>query len=136
MAAIEQAGARPGAGWEVLASDGSVVRIRPLRADDEPALDAMNSRLSDRSIYLRFFGISRSLAGEHTRRLLTAHDGHVALVAECNGTLAGVASYEPLRQGEAEMAFLLDDSVHRRGNGKPPPWEVGPPARQSGDPPV
>ncbi len=117
MAAIEQAGARPGAGWEVLASDGSVVRIRPLRADDEPALDAMNSRLSDRSIYLRFFGISRSLAGEHTRHLLTAHDGHVALVAECNGTLAGVASYEPLRQGEAEMAFLLDDSVHRRGIG-------------------
>ena len=117
MAAIEQAGAQPGAGWDVLASDGSVVRIRPLRADDEPALDAMNSRLSDRSIYLRFFGVSRSLAGEHTHHLLTAHDGHVALVAECNGTLAGVASYEPLRQGEAEMAFLLDDSVHRRGIG-------------------
>src|SRR5262245_9774333 len=81
MTAIGQAGARPGAGWDVLASDGSVIRIRPLRENDEPALDAMNDRVSDRSIYLRFFGISRLLAEEHTHHLATAHDGHVALVA-------------------------------------------------------
>ncbi|WP_405064919.1 hypothetical protein OG558_23520 [Kribbella sp. NBC_01510] len=82
MTAIEQAEGRPGAGWDVLASDGSVVRIRPLREEDEQALDAMNQRVSDRSIYLRFFGMSRRLADEHTHHLATAHDGHVVLVAE------------------------------------------------------
>ncbi|MEV0804524.1 GNAT family N-acetyltransferase [Kribbella sp. NPDC050281] len=117
MTSIEQAAGRPGAGWDVLASDGSVVRIRPLREDDEPALDAMNERVSDRSIYLRFFGISRSLAGEFSHHLATDHDGHVALVAEYGDQLVGVASYEPLRAGEAEMAFLLVDSVHGRGIG-------------------
>ncbi|MEU4292680.1 GNAT family N-acetyltransferase [Kribbella sp. NPDC026596] len=117
MTAIEQVGRRPGAGWDVLASDGSVVRIRPLREDDEPALDAMNQRVSDRSIYLRFFGISRSLADEHTHHLASDRDGHVALVAEYGDRLVGVASYEPLRTGEAEMAFLLEDSVHGRGIG-------------------
>jgi acyl-CoA synthetase (NDP forming)/RimJ/RimL family protein N-acetyltransferase len=117
MTSIEQAAGRPGAGWDVLASDGSVVRIRPLRDEDEPALEAMNERVSDRSIYLRFFGISRSLAEDHTRHLTTTHDGHVALVAEYGDQLVGVASYEPLRAGEAEMAFLLEDSVHGRGIG-------------------
>ena len=118
MTAVEQVGGQSGAGWDVLASDGSVVRIRPLREDDEAALDAMNERVSDRSIYLRFFGISRSNADEHTHHLATVHDdGHVAVVAEYGGQLVGVASYEPLRAGEAEMAFLLEDSVHGRGIG-------------------
>ena len=117
MAAVERAAGRPGAGWDVLASDGSVVRIRPLREDDEPGLEAMNDRVSDRSIYLRFLGISRTLAGEHAHHLATGHDGHVALVAVYDDRLVGVASYEPLRIGEAEMAFLLEDSVHGRGIG-------------------
>ncbi|TDW24395.1 bifunctional acetate--CoA ligase family protein/GNAT family N-acetyltransferase [Kribbella kalugense] len=117
MTAVEQVGERPGAGWDVLASDGSVVRIRPLREDDEPRLQAMNQRVSDRSIYLRFFGISRSSADEQTHHLTTDHDGHVALVAEYDDRLVGVASYEPLSTGEAEMAFLLEDSVQRRGIG-------------------
>jgi acyl-CoA synthetase (NDP forming)/RimJ/RimL family protein N-acetyltransferase len=117
MTAIEQVGGQTGTGWDVLAADGSVVRIRPLREDDEAALDAMNQRVSDRSIYLRFFGISRSSADEHTHHLATGHDGHVALVAEYGDQLVGVASYEPLRSGEAEMAFLLEDSMHGKGIG-------------------
>ncbi|TCC54281.1 GNAT family N-acetyltransferase [Kribbella pittospori] len=117
MTAVGQTGVRSGSGWDVLASDGSVVRIRPVRDNDEPALNAMNERVSDRSIYLRFFGISRSLASEHTHHLATAHDDHVALVAEYGDRVVGVASYELLRPGEAEMAFLLEDSVHGRGIG-------------------
>ncbi|MGW1344474.1 bifunctional acetate--CoA ligase family protein/GNAT family N-acetyltransferase [Kribbella sp. NPDC002412] len=117
MTTVERPGARLLAGWDVLASDGSVVRIRPVRADDEPALGAMNERVSDRSMYLRFFGISRSMADEHMHHLVADHDGHVALVAEYDDRVVGVASYEPLRPGEAEMAFLLEDSVQGRGIG-------------------
>ncbi|MER7246899.1 GNAT family N-acetyltransferase [Kribbella sp. NPDC000426] len=117
MTTIERPGVLAGAGWDVLASDGSVVRIRPVRADDEPALEAMNGRVSDESIYLRFFGINRLMADEYTRHLAVEHDGHVALVAEYGGDLVGIASYELLRPGEAEMAFLVQDSVHGRGIG-------------------
>ncbi|MFK4084841.1 GNAT family N-acetyltransferase [Kribbella sp. NPDC020789] len=117
MTTMGRAGTTPGAGWDVLATDGSVIRIRPVREDDEPALLEMNERVSDRSMYLRFFAISRTVAGEHTHHLATVHDGHVALVAEDGGQVVGVASYEPLRPGEAEMAFLLEDSVHGRGIG-------------------
>ena len=132
MTTVEETGGRPDAGWDVLASDGSVVRIRPLREDDEPALVEMNRRVSDRSIYLRFFGISRSIAAEHTHHLATVDDGHVALVAEYGDRLVGVASYELLRPGEAEMAFLVEDSVHGRGIGTLLLEQLAAIARESG----
>jgi acyl-CoA synthetase (NDP forming)/RimJ/RimL family protein N-acetyltransferase len=114
--------ARPPAlavGWDALAADGSVVHLRPVRPDDEPVLAELNHRVSDRTIYLRFFALSRSIADEHTHHLTTAdpQDGHVALVAEVDGRVVGVASYEPMRKDEAEMAFLVDDAVHGRGIG-------------------
>ncbi|MDX6281752.1 MAG: hypothetical protein QOH03_2823, partial [Kribbellaceae bacterium] len=107
------------AGWDALATDGSVVHLRPIDRDDEPALKAINHRVSDRSIYLRFFGVSRLAADEHTRHLVAADpaDRQVALVAEVDGAVAGVASYELISDGEAEMAFLVDDAMHGRGLG-------------------
>ncbi|NUR98502.1 MAG: GNAT family N-acetyltransferase [Kribbellaceae bacterium] len=114
---MEQVRTRPEAGWDVLASDGSVVRIRPVRIDDEAALNAMNERVSDESMYLRFFGISRNMATDYTHHLAAEQDGHVALVAEYGDQVVGIASYEALRAGEAEMAFLLQDSVQGRGIG-------------------
>lgn len=106
-------------GWDALAADGSVVHIRPVRADDEQALDELNHRVSDRTIYLRFFALSRYAADQHTHHLTTADplDGPVALVAEVDGGVVGVASYEPMCKDEAEMAFLVDDAVHGRGIG-------------------
>jgi hypothetical protein len=59
------------AGWDALAADGSVVHIRPVRPDDEAALLALNKRVSDRSIYLRFFGMSRIPADQHSHHLST-----------------------------------------------------------------
>jgi acyl-CoA synthetase (NDP forming)/RimJ/RimL family protein N-acetyltransferase len=109
--------ALPDAGWDALAADGSVVRIRPIAADDEAALKAMNQRLSDRSVYLRFFALNRHGADEHAHHLADGSPGHRALVAESGGRVIGVASYEELRPGEAEMAFLLDDAVQGRGIG-------------------
>lgn len=107
------------AGWDVLAADGSVVHVRPLRADDETALLDINHRASDRTIYLRFFTLSRAVADQHSHYLAGANPdhGHVALVAELDGVVVGVASYEPMRADEGEMAFLLDDAVHGRGIG-------------------
>jgi acyl-CoA synthetase (NDP forming)/GNAT superfamily N-acetyltransferase len=107
----------PLAGWDALAADGSVVRIRPIRPDDEGPLKAMNQRLSDRSVYLRFFSSNRVGADVQAHHLATGGVEHQALVAEVSGQVIGVASYEVLRAAEAEMAFLLDDAVHGRGIG-------------------
>ena len=82
-----------------MAADGSVVHIRAVRPDDEDALRALNQRVSDRSIYLRFFGLNRTSADQHSHHLATdtEEDGHVALVAEAAGRLVAVGSFEPLR---------------------------------------
>jgi acyl-CoA synthetase (NDP forming)/GNAT superfamily N-acetyltransferase len=107
------------AGWDALAADGSVVHLRPVRPDDEAALRALNQRVSDRSIYLRFFGMNRDSADVHSHHLSVPapSDGHVALVAEADGRLVAVGSFEPLGDGEAEVAFLVDDAYHGRGLG-------------------
>ncbi|QNE16962.1 GNAT family N-acetyltransferase [Kribbella qitaiheensis] len=107
------------AGWDALASDGSVVHLRPIRPDDESTLKELNHRLSDRSIYLRFFAMDRVSADQQAHHLAEADplQGTVALVAELKGAVVGVASYEPMRADEAEMAFLVDDAVHGRGIG-------------------
>jgi hypothetical protein len=43
--------------WEgdVVLADGGTVHIRPIRPDDGPALLRFHSRLSEQSIYLRYF---------------------------------------------------------------------------------
>ncbi|TWD81758.1 acyl-CoA synthetase (NDP forming) [Kribbella amoyensis] len=111
------ASAQVRAGWDALAADGRAVRIRPIRAEDEDALTALDHRLSDRSIYLRFFGVNRHSADEHARHLAAASRDHVALVVEIDDDLVAVGSYEVLRDGEAEMAFLVDDAVQGQGIG-------------------
>jgi hypothetical protein len=40
-------------GWDALATDGRIVRVRPVRSDDVAALTDLHARLSDRSRYLR-----------------------------------------------------------------------------------
>jgi GNAT superfamily N-acetyltransferase len=113
-----------------LATDGSVVHIRPLRADDEEALKALNHRVSDRSIYLRFFALDRHGADAQAHHLPGARttterkvaatplgDHHVALIAEVAGRTVDVGTFELIRAGAAEMAFLVDDAAQGRGIG-------------------
>ena len=43
--------------WEsdVVLADGGTVRVRPIRGDDMDALTGLYDRLSDETLYLRFF---------------------------------------------------------------------------------
>lgn len=109
----------PRPGWDVLAADGTIVRIRPVVAGDETGLQALNQRITDRSIYLRFFSVSRLSADTHTRRLTTATTSHLqaALLVETTEQVIGVANFEQISPDEAEMAFLIDDTVHGHGIG-------------------
>lgn len=47
--------------------DGTEIIARPIRPEDAPALQRFHTRLSQQSIYLRFFGIMPELSDERAR---------------------------------------------------------------------
>jgi acyl-CoA synthetase (NDP forming)/GNAT superfamily N-acetyltransferase len=107
------------AGWDALLADGGVVRIRPVSTGDGAGLRALHTASSDRSIYLRYFNLSRYAGEQYVDKLLAEPDAdRLALVAEVNGAVVGMASCERLPgTADADVAFLVADGFHRRGVG-------------------
>ena len=109
------------AGWEadVAVSDGGVVHLRPIRPDDRDRLVAFHSRLSERTIYLRFFAPHPTLSERDLDRLTTVdHHDRVALVALLGEDMIGVGRYDRIDGGpDAEVAFVVDDAQQGRGIG-------------------
>ena len=103
---------------EALLSDGHRVRIRTVQQTDAVALRVMHDQIGADALYLRFFSLSRAIVPEEVQALTRPRgDDHCALVAEIDGQIVGVASFE--RVGDAagpnttaEIAFLVDDT-HR-----------------------
>jgi acetyl coenzyme A synthetase (ADP forming)-like protein len=105
---------------DAVRSDGGLVRLRPVREDDRAALTKLFGQASQRSLYLRFFSLSRELAVDYVDRLLAPDDTtRRAVVASVVGEIVGVAEYE--RRGQAgesaEFAFLVGDERHGQGIG-------------------
>ena len=103
------------AGVDALLMDGRIVHVRPVSEGDKDALSALYGRTSPRTRYLRFFSASISIDRE-VRRMMPGND-HVALLAEHDGLVVGVASYEVLTGDRAEMAILVDDAWQGDGIG-------------------
>ena len=112
---------RPTQAWarDVVLSDGSTARIRPLTAEDAPAVAALHSRLSPESVRLRYFGPHPELSAEELSNLLAGGDHqHLALAAERGGQLVGLAQYDRLPGSDvAEVAFEVDDEHQGLGVG-------------------
>jgi RimJ/RimL family protein N-acetyltransferase len=107
---------------DLVLRDGSVVRIRPIRPDDAPRLQALHSRLSLNTTYQRFFAIVRRLAPDWARTLATVdYRRRLALVVEIDGAagaeLIAVGRYDATDDTEAEVAFVVQDSWQNRGLG-------------------
>jgi len=110
---------------EVVLKDGGSIRIRAIRPDDKQRLLDHFHRLSERSVYFRFFSAKKRLTDEELRRF-TEPDfrTHVALVATLleNGEerIIGVGRFM-LRPGgdprRAEVAFAVADEHQGRGIG-------------------
>ncbi len=111
------------------ASDGSPMRLRPIRPEDEPMLVAFHGTLSERTVALRYFHamkLSARVAHERlTRICFIDYDREIALVAErenpeATGTreITGVGRLSRLRgTDDAEFALLISDRYQRQGLG-------------------
>jgi len=104
-------------GVDALLSDGSVATVRSLAPDDLPGLLELHRQASERNRRLRFFTSGLRAAEHYARHLVDAADGHLAVVAERDGHLLGVASAEPLPDRGAEVALFVADNLHHTGVG-------------------
>lgn len=112
--------------------DGSPVLIRPIRSEDEALLIHFHEKLSEQSVYLRYFhalNLSQRIAHERLARIATNdYDREIALVVErelpaaadqaAARELLAVARLSRLQKiGDAEFAILIRDDMQKQGLG-------------------
>ncbi len=99
--------------------DGSTVRLRPVRAADEPALLDLLDRLDQDSRVFRFFSGAPDLGRAAREMADVDYAGRYGLVATRGGDdrLVGHGSYIESSPGRAEVAFEVADEMQGRGLG-------------------
>src|SRR5664279_3346878 len=125
------AGGRPTfEGVDAVRADGGLVHIRPFAASDAEALRTLHARLSDRSMYLRFFGLGRSAGEKYVTLLMQpASPSHQTLTAWIGNQLG----YAPVL-----WRLTSDDEDRDRASPVTPrpspetPGDAQPPARRQG----
>src|SRR5215210_5112553 len=103
-------------------ADGTQVQVREIEPGDAPALQRLVGRLSEQSIYLRFFGPLNELSDKKAKHFAEV-DGEdqyalVALDPEDDDEIVAVVRYD--REGgtnRAEYAALVQDHLQGRGLG-------------------
>jgi acetyltransferase len=112
---------------EFTAKNGTRVTIRPIRPEDEPLMVKFHETLSDRTVYLRYFGLLSLRARIAHERLVRIcfgdYDREMALVAEQRdddgrAEIIGVARLSRRHaRDEAEVAIMVADNYQRQGLG-------------------
>jgi len=108
--------------------DGLTVTIRPIRPEDEPLVVRFDEKLSEDTVYMRYFQtlkLSRRIAHERMiRTCFIDYDREMALVADYKDPQTGereiIAMGRLSRmydQDEAEFSLLVRDGFQRRGLG-------------------
>ncbi|MDP1569906.1 MAG: GNAT family N-acetyltransferase [Vicinamibacterales bacterium] len=108
--------------------DGTAARIRPIRPDDEPLLVEFHRYLSDRTVFLRYFHLTKldqRVKHERLARLCTVDPAtEAALVVERDDAAGAPAIIavgrltRPNAAGDAEVALLVSDAYQGQGLGK------------------
>ena len=99
--------------------DGKVLRVRPIRPDDEPMLQAFSRRLTAEDMRLRFFGPLRELSHEMAARLTQIdYDREMAFLLLDGDDLLGVGrlAADPGFE-QAEFALVVASDRQGRGYG-------------------
>ena len=109
----------------VVRLEATSVRVRPVRLGDGPGLQALLSRMSVRTRWLRFHSPIVQLTPAQLRSVIEVdHRDHETLLAEVRldggWHLAGFAQYHRLRGGNAhaDSAIVLEDAWQGLGIGK------------------
>jgi acetyltransferase len=113
------------AGWTM--KGGEQVMIRPIRPEDEPVMVEFHKKLSERSVYLRYFQplkLTQRTAHERlTRICFLDYDREMALVVERkhpNGApdIIAVGRLSKIHgRPEAELAAIVQDEFQAKGIG-------------------
>src|SRR5947209_5101088 len=106
---------------------GEAITIRPIRPEDEPLMVEFHQKLSERTVYLRYFQplkLSQRTAHERLRRIcFTDYDREMVLLGEHKDAggapqVIGVGRLSKLhRRDEAELAVLVHDGFQHLGMG-------------------
>jgi acetyl coenzyme A synthetase (ADP forming)-like protein len=109
---------------DLLLRDGAAFRVRSMRRDDRQALKDLFARCSPESIRFRFLHQVKELTEDMLDRLTdTDTSRHVALVVTQgegrDERVVAVGRYQVQaeRPGVAEVSFLVEDAMQRRGIG-------------------
>jgi acetyltransferase len=108
--------------------NGTQVRIRPIRPEDEPAMIQFHKKLSESTVYMRYLGflkLEQRIAHERlTRICFIDYDQEMVLVAEWpnapsgQSEIVGVGRLSKLHgRNEGEFAVLVRDDFQRLGLG-------------------
>jgi acetate---CoA ligase (ADP-forming) len=106
---------------DVVLRDGSTVHVRPVRAEDAPAVRAFFERLSPESIGLRFFCGFPDL-DRAVRWATDVEDQHrygLIATSSADGRVVAHAGWErePDHPERAEVAFAIADAMQHNGLG-------------------
>lgn len=108
--------------WALALRDGTCVLVREVTPEDASALRRLVERLSEQTIYLRFFGPLKKLSEDKARHFAEV-DGRdrfalVALAPEDKEEIVAVVRYdrEP-GTDKAEYAALVEDRMQGKGLG-------------------
>jgi acetyltransferase len=105
--------------------DGTPVRLRPIRPEDEPEVAKLQAKLSEEAIHQRYFElVSLARRTEHRRLVpscLTDFECEITLVAELQDSREIVALgnlSRGRREATADFGLLVADAWQKRGLGR------------------
>lgn len=114
-------------------SDGARVRLRPIRPDDALRLERLLHRLSPLTRYRRFFTpVPRPDLDVIDRLVHVDYTDRLAMIAEVDDEVIGVARYDRVTADEAEVAVVVEDAWQGRGVGTRLLWRLSAAARERG----
>lgn len=104
---------------DVLLRNGAIAQVRLLAPADEPALRALNARVSLRTRLMRYFSVSDRPGEWYVDHVLHEARNQAALVALVEGQVVAVASFSRLERDPscADLALLVDDAHQSFGVG-------------------
>lgn len=119
----------------VVAADGRLLTIRPIRPDDRRRLQAFHRRLSRRTQRLRFFTSLRQLPDAMASHFVNVDfRDRAAFVAVCerDDAIHAVGRFDRTGDDEAEVAFVVEDRYQGQGVGSLLFWRLVECAKEHG----